>query len=168
LDFIRYMAENLSALEYKTQEEVLTVIRHITAVLSVSGVQIVDVLQHSIGNPSMVCDTSQPSPVTPRPEISADFSRSSVCIAMLLILKAYLKQTYGLSEEKCMKWVVGKKSALGDKAAIRRGVTGMTWERLPYAVQPIHTRDDMENQHRQMLSLWEQEGVSPEPTEDVE
>ena len=52
-----------------------------------------------------------------------------------------------------MKWVVGKKSALGDKAAVRRGVTGITWERLPYAVQPIHTREDMENQHRQVRPI---------------
>jgi len=67
-----------------------------------------------------------------------------------------------------MKWVVGKKSALGDKAAVRRLATPMTWERVPYAVKPIHTREDRENQHRQLLSLWEQEGVSPEPMDDVE
>lgn len=34
------MAENMSALEYKTQEEVLTVIKHATMVLSVVGMQI--------------------------------------------------------------------------------------------------------------------------------
>ena len=54
------MTENLSALEYKTQEEVLTVIRHITVVLSVSGVQVVDVLQQRAGNPSTQTDASQP------------------------------------------------------------------------------------------------------------
>ena len=92
-----------------------------------------------------------------------------------------------------MKWVVGKKSALGDKAAVRRHATAMGWERVPYAMQPIHTCEDMEGQHRQvrtpivsfhslassmsdsipfysaqLLSLWELEGVSPEPMEDVE
>lgn len=40
MDFIRYMVENLSALDYKTQEEVLTVIKHATSVLSVVGMQI--------------------------------------------------------------------------------------------------------------------------------
>lgn len=35
------MAENLSALDYKTNEEVLTVIKHLTAALSVSGMQVV-------------------------------------------------------------------------------------------------------------------------------
>ena len=36
------MAENVAALEYKTQEEVLTVIKHLTAVLSTSGMQLVE------------------------------------------------------------------------------------------------------------------------------
>lgn len=40
IDFVRYMAENLSALDYKTQEEVLTVIRHLTLVLSTAGMQV--------------------------------------------------------------------------------------------------------------------------------
>ena len=41
-DFFRYMTENFSALEYKTQEEVLLVIRHLTEVLSVTGTQVVE------------------------------------------------------------------------------------------------------------------------------
>ena len=36
------MTENFSALEYKTQEEVLLVIRHVTVVLSVTGTQVVE------------------------------------------------------------------------------------------------------------------------------
>ena len=78
MDFIRYMAENLSALEYKTQEEVLTVIRHITAVLSVSGVQVVDVLQHSMGNPSTVCDTGQPVSIC-----SGSFYETRLCYSRI-------------------------------------------------------------------------------------
>lgn len=38
------MTENFAAFEYKSQEEVLTVIRHITSVLSVAGVNVVDIL----------------------------------------------------------------------------------------------------------------------------
>jgi cohesin loading factor subunit SCC2 len=40
VDLSRYMAENISALDYKTQEEVLTVIRTLTSVLSVAGMPI--------------------------------------------------------------------------------------------------------------------------------
>lgn len=38
------MVENFASLEYKSQEEVLTVIRHTTSVLSVAGVYAVDLL----------------------------------------------------------------------------------------------------------------------------
>lgn len=38
------MVENFASLEYKSQEEVLTVIRHTTSVLSVAGVYAIDVL----------------------------------------------------------------------------------------------------------------------------
>jgi cohesin loading factor subunit SCC2 len=38
------MAENFSALEYKTQEEVLTVIKYLTSVLSTIGMQLVETL----------------------------------------------------------------------------------------------------------------------------
>ncbi len=41
------MAENLSAFDYKTQEEVLIVIRQITNVLSVAGMQLLEILSPS-------------------------------------------------------------------------------------------------------------------------
>lgn len=41
---MRYIAENMSAFDYKTQEEILTVIRHLTHVLSVAGMHVVEIL----------------------------------------------------------------------------------------------------------------------------
>jgi cohesin loading factor subunit SCC2 len=41
------MAENLSAFDYKTQEEVLIIIRQITNVLSVAGMQLLEILSPS-------------------------------------------------------------------------------------------------------------------------
>ena len=38
------MAENVSAFDYKTQEETLTVIRHLTSVLSVVGMALVETI----------------------------------------------------------------------------------------------------------------------------
>lgn len=65
IDFVRYMAENFSAFEYKTQEEVLAVIRAITNVLAVSGMQLMEILSPSglmaqlQSTPSEVGQTSQ-------------------------------------------------------------------------------------------------------------
>jgi hypothetical protein len=47
---------------------------------------------------------------------------------------------------KCLKWVIGKKNALGDKPAIRRAgaaAAPLTWTRLPFATQPLLTTADM-------------------------
>ena len=41
------MAENFSAFDYKTQEEVLTVIKHLTSILSTAGMQLVEILSPS-------------------------------------------------------------------------------------------------------------------------
>jgi cohesin loading factor subunit SCC2 len=38
------MAENFSAFDYKTQEEIFTIIKHLTSILSTSGMQIVEIL----------------------------------------------------------------------------------------------------------------------------
>lgn len=38
------MAENVSAFDYKTQEETLTVIRHLTSILSVVGMALVETI----------------------------------------------------------------------------------------------------------------------------
>lgn len=41
------MAENFAMLEYKTQEEVMTVVKYLTSFLSTTGVQILEVLSPS-------------------------------------------------------------------------------------------------------------------------
>ena len=47
VEFVRYMAENFAMLEYKTQEEVMTVIKYLTNFLSTTGVQILEAFSPS-------------------------------------------------------------------------------------------------------------------------
>lgn len=54
---------------------------------------------------------------------------------------------------KCSKWVIGKKTAIGDKAAIRRSEQGISWERLPFATRPIVTSQDMTEQREVVSAL---------------
>lgn len=116
VDYTRYMAENFAALEYKTMEEVLTVIKFLTNVLSTSGMQIVEVMApggllsllhddgqkvSAAGEQSMKVDVE---PQAAKPAESAlrhnvGFMRTSVLIAMVMLLKAHLKGLYSLSEE---------------------------------------------------------------------
>ena len=47
VEFTRYMAENFASFDYKTQEEVFTVIKFLTTVLSTTGLHVLEVLSPS-------------------------------------------------------------------------------------------------------------------------
>jgi cohesin loading factor subunit SCC2 len=63
VDFTRYMAENFAAFDYKTQEEVFTVINYLTTVLSTTGTQLLDIISpsHLL---TQLRGPSQPNPPT--------------------------------------------------------------------------------------------------------
>ncbi|CAL1713404.1 unnamed protein product [Somion occarium] len=176
VDFARYMAENFATFDYKTQEEVLTVIKYLTAVLSTTGMQLVGVLspQHLLaqlhdGNPPpQEGSVSIAAPSEPLQDATSNMSyaRSSVIVAIIMILKAFLKTLYGVSEEKCSKFVVGKKSAIGDRPATRRHERPISWERIPFATAHLQTSQDVEVQKQTFLSVWSEDGLSAEPTDD--
>ncbi|KAK7056612.1 Sister chromatid cohesion protein 2 [Paramarasmius palmivorus] len=184
VEFARYMAENFAAFDYKTQEEVLTVIKSLTSTLSTSGTHILEVLSPSHLLASLRTN-AQPQP-PPQQDDAAGGSvpmegviapaltleqlpllRTSIIMAMVMLLKAHLKTLYSLSEEKCSKFVLGKKSAIGDKPATRRHETPISWDRLPFATKPIVTTEDCEAHKSRFLEIWNEDGVSAEP-EDIE
>ncbi|KAI0292379.1 sister chromatid cohesion C-terminus-domain-containing protein [Russula brevipes] len=200
VDFARYMAENFAAFDYKTQEEVLLVVKNLTNVLSTAGMQCVEALSpgHLLAQlqaptalpplppPTQVDSTgaclpdvtvtvnpSEPHPTGQLPAWQTldklPLLRTSVLIALVMLLKTHLKNLYGLTEEKCLKWVIGKKNALGDKPATRRtGVAAapLTWGRLPFATRPLLTMADMGAQRDRFLEIWNEDGVTGEPEDD--
>jgi hypothetical protein len=119
------MAENFATLDYRTQEEVITVIKHLTSVLSTAGMQVIDLLSPShllaqlhdtrpLHNaphqppppdfPTYPADqeiSNAPSLSAPpeMPHIDVAVMRSSITIGIVMLLKAHLKSLYGLSEE---------------------------------------------------------------------
>ncbi|KAJ6466251.1 hypothetical protein C8R45DRAFT_1021008 [Mycena sanguinolenta] len=162
VDFTRYMAENFSAFEYKTQEEVVTVIKELTVVLSVDGTRLLELVSpsHLLSHlrPTAAPETMQGDEQDNRPRM-----RASVMIGMVMLLKAHLKTVYSLSEEKCSKFVLGKKTAAGDKAVTKRHEKPISWTRLHYATTPILTTSDADAQKAQFLEVWNEDGVSAEP-----
>lgn len=129
VEFTRYMAENFASFDYKTQEEPLTVIKSLTAVLSTAGMQLVETLSPShlltqlhaptAPQPTVVQPNGQDVPMDdasglaeapPLPQPAAPvvstvgiqdlgLMRSSIIVAMLMLLKAHLKTLYSISEE---------------------------------------------------------------------
>ncbi|TDL22099.1 hypothetical protein BD410DRAFT_770589 [Rickenella mellea] len=176
VDFIRYMAENVASFDYKTQEETLTVIKYLTSTLSTSGMQLVEQI-----SPSHLLNQLRGFAQSPRKQVNGDIVsayslypcedrfpliRSSVAVGMIMLLKAHLKVLYGLTEEKCSKWVVGKKSAVGDRPATKRREVPISWDRMPFAVQPMLTNQDMDEQQTKFLEIWNEDGATVEPDPD--
>ncbi|KAF9488996.1 hypothetical protein BDN71DRAFT_1531854 [Pleurotus eryngii] len=186
VDFMRFMAENFASLDYKTQEEVLTVIKTLTAILSTTGTQLLEIISpsHLLSQLKAPADPSnQPGstndgrdsceilyPHSPRtlPTGAPDppTMLATVIIGMVMLLKAYLKSLYGISEDKCNKFTIGKKSALGDKAAVRRHESPISWERLPFALTPLLTSEDIAAQRARFLDIWNEDGVTAEPDDE--
>jgi len=181
LDFTRYMAENFSAFDYKTHEEVFTVIKHLTSVLSTAGMQLVEVfspfnlLTQLHGPKEMITETNSlgvavnRSPAFPNrnPLDDVEVTRSSVIISMTMLLKAHLKSLYGLSEEKCSKFVVGKKSAAGDKPVLKRHEKPISWVHLPFATAPLLTSEDINLQKSRFIEIWNEDGLVAESEDDL-
>ncbi|KAG2340137.1 hypothetical protein BDR05DRAFT_553803 [Suillus weaverae] len=192
VDFARYMAENFASLDYRTQEEVITVIKHLTAVLSTAGMQVIDLLSPShllaqLHDTRPLHNASHQPPLSDFPTHSIDqensnapsssaplemshidvaVMRSSITIGIVMLLKAHLKSLYGLSEEKCSKFVLGKKSAIGDKPAIRRHQLPITWTRLPYATTSLVQEHDLTAHRLTFIEVWNEDGVTAEPEDD--
>ncbi|KAI0034608.1 hypothetical protein K488DRAFT_83792 [Vararia minispora EC-137] len=185
--FVRYMAENFATMEYKLVEEVLHIVKLLTSVLSTLGMQ----CMHALQPEGLACLLDAPLPVvgenaemasapaqqeqqreTNAPWQSPDklpLLRSSVVLGIIMLLKAHLKALYGLSEDKILKYVPGKKSAVGDRAATRRqgASVAIAWDRMPHALEPVVTSEDMRAQRDAFLAVWHADGVTEEPEEDI-
>ncbi|THH23071.1 hypothetical protein EUX98_g8109 [Antrodiella citrinella] len=172
--FSRYMAENFATFDYKSQEEVLTVIKYLTAVLSTTGMQVVEIFSPS----NLLSQLHADGRTETVPEGAAMVSRpafdishfpmlcSSVIVAIIMVLKSHLKSMYGISEDKCSKWVIGKKTAVGDRPATRRHERPITWDRLPFATRPILTDEDVASAQCTFLEIWNEDGLTAEPEDD--
>ncbi|KAG8214779.1 hypothetical protein J3R82DRAFT_9915 [Butyriboletus roseoflavus] len=179
VDFSRYMAENFATLDYKTQEEILTVIKHLTSILSTSGMQLIEVVSPSnllaqLHEPQQQYIPDGTHVVNPAPQpslepnLTIDVMRTSIIICVVMLLKSHLKGLYGLSEEKCSKFVPGKKNAVGDKPAIKRHQLPISWDRLPFAMAPLILPEHLAVQKTTFLQIWNEDGVVAEPEDDLE
>ncbi|KAJ3560203.1 hypothetical protein NP233_g10992 [Leucocoprinus birnbaumii] len=219
VDFTRYMAENFASFDYKTHEEVVTVIHSLTAVLSTTGMQLLEMispshllsqlhapLQPAVAAPEAAPQVSQGDPTTvdvqqsvqpipmdvdtqsaPPPQLAppvpppppvpvADedtleklpLMRTSVIIAIVMLLKAHLKSLYSLSEMKISKVDLRKKTAAGDKAAVRRNDVPISWARLPFATSPLLTTEHIKAQKATFLDIWNEDGVTGEPEDELD
>ncbi|CAE6432892.1 unnamed protein product [Rhizoctonia solani] len=165
LDLVRYIAENISAFDYKTQEEILTVIRHLTHVLSVAGMHIVEILHQERRQKETAMEVDHQATEGSVNDDGLSRARVVTVISIVLVLKAHLKYLYGITEDKASRFVPGKKTAAGDKPASARHDKPISWERVTFATRTGKTASDVSVQEEQLLELWAEDGVTAEPDE---
>ncbi|KIY69312.1 hypothetical protein CYLTODRAFT_436196 [Cylindrobasidium torrendii FP15055 ss-10] len=167
VDFARFMADNLSAFDYKTQEEVFIVIKTLNSYLGNTGSEVLQevspshLLSQFTKPDAMDVDQAQPPQVPLADRIGT--MRGTIVVAMAMLLKAHLKELYTLTEDKCNKFVLGKKSAIGDKAAARRHQGAIVWDRIPFAMRPLLTTTDVDEQRARFIDIWNEDGQTAEP-----
>jgi len=54
---------------------------------------------------------------------------------------------------KCSKWVPNKKSAIGDKPAVKKSHPALRWDALPFAARRILTLEDVTSQQETVRIL---------------
>ncbi|KAJ9112608.1 hypothetical protein QFC19_000628 [Naganishia cerealis] len=164
-----FIADNLALLDYKSMEEVLQVLQQMKQLLSVSGQQVLynlpklDAENEDVAIEEGVVaeeDTSlyQGDGAIP----SEDLRRAGLTIGVALMLRARLKRTYGLTEDKCIKVSVGiKKTAAADKPAHKKvDAVGniIEWDSLPAILQGIKTVGEYNKFREALIQLAEQDG----------
>ncbi|KPV73441.1 uncharacterized protein RHOBADRAFT_55179 [Rhodotorula graminis WP1] len=128
VSFFRFLAEALSTFDFKRTEEPLLVVALLNSALAVSGMQVLHALEQDLEGGGGLMATASPSKkllfndaaiVDAERAPSPDLARQSLVLGLALLLRDHLKRLYSLSDAKLAKYVVGKKSAMGDKAASR-------------------------------------------------
>ncbi|GAA5875871.1 hypothetical protein JCM1840_002960 [Sporobolomyces johnsonii] len=186
VSFARFVAEALSSLDFKRTEEPMLVISFLNAILAVTGLQVFHLLQEDLpggggllsgmnngggsisGSPvkgespakgTMAAD-GQDAGKAPTP----DLARQSIICGLALLLRDHLKQLYSVTDAKMAKYVVGKKSAVGDKSTTRRteaplalGLDG--YERMPYALMPLGGEAELISQRSTYITMVSEDGT---------
>ncbi|KAI9500997.1 sister chromatid cohesion C-terminus-domain-containing protein [Coemansia spiralis] len=151
IPFVRFVAENIAALDYKYLDEVLHVIFQISAVIASTGLN----LYHQFEADSRA-DSHDVEGGGGKEERSSKVqkhwkpaTRASVCVWILHQLREFLKMHYNITEARCMAYNPGDTSAR-DKAASwhATGIKDMCidWSACPYAFQRMESDFDFRNQ----------------------
>ncbi|EIW73035.1 hypothetical protein TREMEDRAFT_59198 [Tremella mesenterica DSM 1558] len=159
--FILYISENLATLEYKLQEEIITIIQSLSNIISTSH-NLSELLESGQLDPS----SSPIEEISNKEWVSEVGERNpagviidcSIVVSLAIMTKNHLLDLYSLAEDKCLKHTLGKKTALGDKPAIKKGPTGLDLSVDPL-VRGVGTVEEFEMQRQTFMRLVRDEGL---------
>nr|KIR48435.1 cohesin loading factor subunit SCC2 [Cryptococcus bacillisporus CA1280] len=149
IGLVLYLAENLATLDYRLQEEPMTVVQALNRVVSTCS-HLAELMEEAIlEGESTESLKGKKVPLGKLSGESIDASRladASIVVGLALLVKNHLVSLYHLPEDKCASHIPGKKSTVGDKPAQRRGMQMLELSRMPLARGVVNIGDFKEQQ----------------------
>lgn len=100
---------------------------------------------------------------------AADTARMSIAMGTALLLRNHLKTLYGVSEERCNKYVPGKKQSAGaDRPATKKVIDGepLSFDAMPLALDSVSSTPNAVEQLVTFENLMNAEGTLVEDADD--
>ena len=127
LSYAKFVAEGLSALDFKTIEEPMIAIHHINQLISTVAPEVqVSLQSHGQGG--------------------EDNIRMSMMVGLLIELKLHLKSMYGLSDSKCDSYHPSDPVRTLDKPANRRHSIPLHFDKMPSLVSDVSMKQVFEDE----------------------
>ncbi|KAJ2080437.1 Sister chromatid cohesion protein 2 [Coemansia sp. RSA 988] len=140
IPFVRFVAENISALEFKYLDEVLHIIYQISAAIASSGLSLYHQFEAEAGTENEAADDTSCRGLQWR-----QTTEESVNICILFALREFLKTHYGISEARCASYDPNNSASVRDKAVAWHALNDrgrLDWSAFPSAVQRMESMTD--------------------------
>ncbi|KAK8844801.1 hypothetical protein IAR55_006651 [Kwoniella newhampshirensis] len=165
IGFILYLAENLATLEYKLQEEPMTVVQALSRVVSTCTHLATIMEEVTIDAPGgdqdlidgLTVDLGKAGAGAEGKMDVKSLVDGTIVVGLAVLVKNHLLGLYHLPEDKCASHVPGKKSAGGEKPAQRRGPCVLDVGRMPL-VRGVRTVGEFKEQQATFLRVLHQDG----------
>ncbi|EAL23165.1 hypothetical protein CNBA5100 [Cryptococcus deneoformans B-3501A] len=167
IGLVLYLAENLATLDYKLQEEPMTVVQALNRVVSTCSHLAALMEEAALEGESTESLEGKKVPLGKLSGESIDASRlaeASIVVGLALLVKNHLVALYHLPEDKCASHIPGKKSTIGDKPAQRRGMQVLELSRMPLA-RGVVSIGDFKEQQVAFSRLLQEDGTLSEKEE---
>lgn len=167
IGLVLYLAENLATLDYKLQEEPMTVVQALNRVVSTCSHLAALMEEAVLEGESTESLEGKKVPLGKLSGESIDASRladASIVVGLALLVKNHLVALYHLPEDKCASHIPGKKSTIGDKPAQRRGIQVLELSRMPLA-RGVFSIGDFKEQQVAFSRLLQEDGTLSEKEE---
>lgn len=147
--FARFIADNISVLDFKTIDEVYHVLYHISQLLSVSAE----------GCQKYFDDLNKGVAVDR--EILPLMAKGSIIMCILILLKAQLQSVYLVSDAQCRRYTPSDFAKTGEKnkPALRQAVSDVVinWTRIPFADnRQMETEAEMMEQSQLLIQMMDE------------